>query len=90
MKNLFFLILSTSFLPTFGQSVNYNTMHGEKDSIIIAGFYAIDGFYEKIVNNAHITVYEADSTTILCDSLPKVYMFRRSEQEKKYYCIMVV
>ena len=83
MKNLFFLILSTSCLPTFGQSVNYNTLHTDKDSIIIAGFYAIDGFYEKIVNNAHITVFDADSTTILCDSLPQVYRFRRSEQEEK-------
>ena len=33
------------------------------------GFMPVDGFYEKPLEKAHVTAYEADSTTVLCDSL---------------------
>lgn len=43
------------------------------DSIDLWSINVVDGFYEKSISNAKVSVYEADSVTLICDSLPKLF-----------------
>ena len=69
MKKTLLFILPFSCLSSFGQYVIHNEPTVGEDSIKLYSFTARDGFYERIIKNAHVTIYEADSTTVLCDSL---------------------
>lgn len=69
MKKLILFILSASCLPIWAQ----NDVQVSKDSVYLSSFNVVDGFYERQISNARITVYDADSTTVLCDSLSKRY-----------------
>lgn len=46
----------------------------QKDEIYIYQIKVVDGYTEKTLENAHVSVMEADSTTLLVDSLQKRYM----------------
>lgn len=60
------LLLVAITQPLIAQTVS-------KDSIYLWSINVVDGFYEKSISNAKISVYEADSVTVLCDSLPKMF-----------------
>lgn len=62
-KILFISVLLSLCLPSFGQ---------QNDSVRIS-IYPFDAFSEKLIENAKITIYEADSITVLVDSIPKQY-----------------
>ena len=80
MKKGLFFILSVSCMPAFGQFEVFMQEVG-KDSIKLSTLDVVDGFYEKRIQNAHVTVYDADSTTILCDSLYKFFFDKGGEYE---------
>lgn len=56
------LILLLSFIHLKAQST-------EKDSIFFRGLYVYDGFSEELLENIRVSVLEADSITVLNDSL---------------------
>ena len=46
----------------------------QKDEIFIYQIKVVDGYTEKTLEKAHVSVMEADSTTLLVDSLQRRYM----------------
>lgn len=54
-------------------SVALTAQTASKDSIYLWSMNVVDGFYEKNITNARVSVYEADSVTLLCDSLPSLF-----------------
>ena len=46
----------------------------QKDEIYIHQIKVVDGYTEKVLEKAHVSVMEADSTTLLVDSLQRRYM----------------
>lgn len=77
MKRLLFLLYFLLF--PFYAVIAQNTSN---DSISLWRVDVVDGFYEKVIPNAHITIYEKDSTTVLCDSVPKVYWWNKKETDE--------
>ena len=69
MKNIVFFILSVSCIPAWAQK---DAQVGI-DSVRLSSFNVVDGFYGTSLPQARVTVYDADSTTVLCDSLQKSY-----------------
>ena len=72
-----FTFLFSTCLPAQAQQTS-------NDSIDLWYFGVSDGFYEKEIKNARITVFEADSTTVLCDSLPKDYWAGREPTDENF------
>lgn len=61
-----YILLVAIALPSSAQKTT-------NDSINLWSINVVDGFYEKSISNAKVSVYEADSVTMLCDSLPKLF-----------------
>jgi len=61
-KYIVFLLLC---LPFYGKAQ-------KTDSLRIYGIEILDGFYEKTIRNAHVSVMEEDSVTLLVDSLSEM------------------
>lgn len=61
-----YILLVAIVLPSSAQKTT-------NDSINLWSINVVDGFYEKSISNAKVSVYEADSVTVLCDSLPKLF-----------------
>ena len=77
MKIILTFLLLLTCLPAQAQQTS-------NDSIDLWYFGVSDGFYEKEIKNARITVFEADSTTVLCDSLPKDYWVGREPTDENF------
>lgn len=77
MKRLFILLFFLLFplYATFAQNAS-------NDSICLWSVDVVDGFYEKVIPNAHITIYEKDSTTIICDSVSKIYWWNKEKTDE--------
>ena len=43
------------------------------DSVLLTNGYVYDGFTEEVLEKAKVTIYDADSVTVLVDSLPPWY-----------------
>ena len=71
-------------MPAFAQYEVFIQEVG-KDSIRLSSFDVVDGFYEKKIQNACVTVFDADSTTVLCDSLYKFFL-DKGEQYETFRC----
>ena len=61
-----YILLVAIVLPSSAQKTT-------NDSINLWSISVVDGFYEKSISTAKVSVYEADSVTVLCDSLPKLF-----------------
>lgn len=61
-----YILIVAIVLPSLAQKTT-------NDSINLWSINVVDGFYEKSISNAKVSVYEADSVTVLCDSLPKLF-----------------
>lgn len=66
MKRILLFLFLCPLYSVFAQNTSFNN-----DSIKLSGIFVLDGFYEKPITNAHVSVYEADSMTLLYDTLPK-------------------
>ena len=66
MKRILFFLLFCPLYSALAQDASSNN-----DSIKLLDIFVLDGFYERPITNAHVSVYETDSVTLLCDTLPK-------------------
>lgn len=66
MKSL--LSIAILFIALSFVSLNLNAQ-GKTDSITIAHLKVLDAFSEQLLSKAHVVVYEADSITVLADSM---------------------
>lgn len=64
-KKILFLLLAFPFTLTHAHAQQPN---GE-DTIQVYKFKVLDGFSEAMIEGAHVSIYEADSTTLLVDSM---------------------
>lgn len=79
MKNIILVLLLLFSIPIYAQQTS-------NDSIKLWAIQVVDGFYEKDITQAHISVYESDSTTLLLDSVPKIYMRGREQTDENFRC----
>lgn len=86
-KKILFLLLAFPFTLTHAHAKQPN---GE-DTIQVYEFKVLDGFSEAMIEGAHVSIYEADSTTLLVDSmkyeskkLMMGYFYREVPKRKAY------
>ena len=86
-KKILFLLLAFPFTLTHAHAQQPN---GE-DTIQVYEFKVLDGFSEAMIEGAHVSIYEADSTTLLVDSmkyeskkLMMGYFYREVPKRKAY------
>ena len=79
MKKLTLVLLFLLTIPLYAQQTS-------NDSIKLWSLQVVDGFFEKDITQAHISVYEPDSTTMLLDSVPKIYLRGREQTDETFRC----
>lgn len=86
-KKILFLLLAFPFTLTHAYAQQPN---GE-DTIQVYKFKVLDGFSEAMIEGEHVSIYEADSTTLLVDSmkyeskkLMMGYFYREVPKRKAY------
>ena len=75
-NKLYFLFLLLMPIDSFA----FDNQKSQQDSIYVGAFKILDGFYETPIENACVSIYDTDSTTLFVDS-----MYCRKKHDYFYY-----
>ena len=75
-NKLYFLFLLLMPIDSFA----FDNQKSQQDSIYVGTFKILDGFYETPIENACVSIYDTDSTTLFVDS-----MYCRKKHDYFYY-----
>ena len=75
-KKIYFLFLLLMPIDSFA----FDNQKSQQDSIYVGAFKILDGFYETPIENACVSIYDTDSTTLFVDS-----MYCRKKHDYFYY-----
>ena len=79
-----YLVLALAYVAS-SLTINAQT---EDDDVYLYGGYVYDGFTEEVLEKACVTIYDADSVTVLADSLEGGYMVSvngNTGEETRYF-----
>ena len=75
-NKIYFLFLLLMPIDSFA----FDNQKSQQDSIYVGAFKILDGFYETPIENACVSIYDTDSTTLFVDS-----MYCRKKHDYFYY-----